>query len=126
MTPGDPDIRKVFMQICPRRGGEQVPAWLSRVARLLGWRTTRVTSLYKDRRCKLSDVEGLALRRLLRKTDLAGDPAGNIPLRDRLAGALDRDDQLNGFIKDIINEQTNAIVRRFAESLLEALPRDHR
>lgn len=65
MRPGDPSIRKTFDKICPRIGGEQIPAWLSRVARCLGLSVKRVNSLYYDRRCELSDEEGQVLRKHL-------------------------------------------------------------
>lgn len=126
MIPGDPSIRKVFQQICPQHGGEQIPAWLSRVARSLGWPAARVTSLYKDRRCRLSDAEGHQLRRVLRGETKPGGSAGTINNIARLAAAKARDEDLNVYIRDIINEQTNEILRHFAESLLEALPRNSR
>lgn len=137
MTPGDPSIRKIFDKICPRYGGEQIPAWQARVARKLGWDAARVTSLYKDRRCRLSDEEGIKLRSVLDAVSNSGGSAGLSKLkneaisnesfnRSRLAGALERDDDINGFIKDIINDHTQTILRQFALSLLEALPRDSR
>lgn len=126
MTPGDPSIRKLFDRICPREGGEQVPAWLSRVARTLGWPAARVTSLYKDSRCRLSDAEGQLLRAYERGDIKPGVSARTFHNQSRLRGALARDEELNGFIKETVNEQTTAVLRHFAESLLEALPRDCR
>lgn len=129
MTPGDPSIRKVFDKICPRHGGEQIPAWLSRVARKLGWDASRVTSLYKDRRCRLSDEEGIKLRSALDAVQTSGGSAGFSQTKNntlRLAGALERDDQITDLIRGIIDEHTQTVLRHFAMSLLEALPRDQR
>ncbi len=129
MTPGDPSIRKVFDKICPRIGGEQIPAWLSRVARRLGWPAARVTSLYKDQRCRLSDKEGHHLRNVLRNHESPRVSAGQTPPsnqqsnHERLREARKRDEDVNILIKDIADDITHTAIRQLGETLLAFSPR---
>ena len=129
MTPGEPSIRKVFDKICPQKGGEQIPVWLSRVGRTLGWPTARVTSLYKDRRCRLSDAEGSQLRKGLageqgtRNNSQTDMPVGLSQKEAHLRQAIANDADTDRLIKELADDIASQTLRRFAESILESLPR---
>lgn len=113
MTPGSIEFRNHILKTVPQEGGEPRAQYLQRAARHFKFSTQRLHDLFYDPRTELSVDEHEVLFAV---------SAPN-PKLARLKEAEMRNEYINQIIQDNADEIANMALRKFAESILETLPR---